>query len=144
MCLERTWRRQFSRGHDQAFDFVDRVDVRNAASFPIAKMVMRWQFVPRLFQANVLGKPIDGLVPSVPLSSRRAMAGPLDRSRSANKPLLPLSGKTSVAAEQVLGVAERKTGSMPQSQIGFDSFNHGFTSGHGWAICRSWATSTFA
>ena len=47
-------------------------------------------------------------------------------------------------AQKIFCVAEREADGTPHGKIGFDSRNHTFTSGHGWAICLSSATSALA
>ena len=45
--------REAAGGQDQPIDLSGRVDVRDAASLPVAEVVRRRQFVPGVFQAQV-------------------------------------------------------------------------------------------
>src|SRR5215471_14637441 len=116
----------------------------NTASFVIREVVWRRPVVPGVLESDVFCEATDGLIPCVPLGDRWAVVGPLNRSRRADIPFLAITGKPCEAAQQVFRIAERKPRGTPQGQITLDSLDHEFTSGQGWAICRSKATSTFA
>jgi len=144
MRPQRVWWTQLCGGDDQTFDLDRRIDMRNAARFAIPEKVRWRRIVLGVVQSNVVCEAADRLIPRVPLGDRWALVGPVDRCRRADKLFPAITGKTREAAQQVFRVTEGKSGGTPQGQIGLDGLDHEFTSGQGWAICRSEATSTFA
>lgn len=53
--------------------------MRHVARLPVAVVIRRRRFVPKVFQVNIMGKGADGLVSRVSLRDRDGLAGPLDR-----------------------------------------------------------------
>jgi len=118
--------------------------VRDATHQPITKIVRRRRFVARVFYAKVLSKAADGLVTRVSLRDRFRLTSPVDHGCCANMRLLSFEDKVCKAAQEIFCVAESEACGPPHGKIGFDSRNHLFTSGHGWATCLSSATSALA
>src|SRR5271165_7537822 len=140
--LPRGWIRSIEQG---LYFFLDqRINVRHASTLPVAEVVRRWRFVLRVFYAKVLSKTADRLISRVSLRDRSRQAGPINGCCHADVGLISIGREGRKTAQKIFCVAEREADGTPHGKIGFDSRNHTFTSGHGWAICLSSATSALA
>src|SRR5215469_7113819 len=142
--MQRVGRRESHGGEDEAIDLVAGINVRYASTLAVAEVVCRWRFVPRVFYAKVLSKTADSLIPRVSLCERFRQAGPGDGCCRTDMGLISIRREACKAAQKIFCVAQSEAGGAPHSKIGFDSRNHAFASGHGWAICLSSATSALA
>src|SRR5471032_2310202 len=97
-----------------------------------------------IFHAHIPGEPTHGFEPCVALCHRRSLAGPVDCCLRANVHFTALDGKARETAQQVVCVEQFEAGGTPRSKIELHGRHHFVTSGHGWAICLSSATSTLA
>src|SRR5271165_5771749 len=77
LSLQRFGRRKPHRGEDKVVDLVARINVRHASILPVAEVVRRWRFVPRVFYAKVLSKTADSLISRMSLRDRSRQAGPV-------------------------------------------------------------------